>query len=411
MRTLTGMRRDSSRVQLCAAVIALSTATLDGAQAQWQDVIRNLRHPNADTRLEAVGRLGRANHAAALDPLIPLVRDPDDRVQVAAIDAELTFFLSDRISDRRILGVGGSKSRAQLAFEAGPLVRTATPAPSALIDVLTTAIRDENPRVQFDAVHALGFIAEGPLPADQLRALTDELDHYDPVIRAATARVIGRLRQREAGDRLLAALDDSSQTVRQFAVESLGLVREDRALPRLRDLIARAGNRSVDGLALAMARIGAPDDLAYFTQGLTARSAGVRRASAEGIGRIGATASLGAIEQLLAGERTPAVRLAGLFALHRLGRGQAREIAMLLADDERAAQARDYLFEIGRDAVPGVHEALKASVQSRPRADLIQVIGYLGGAEDIGTVQPLLADPDERVQRAAAAAVTRLKNR
>ena len=412
MRTLIGMRRDPRVVQLCAAIVscgALAATATVTAQPQWQDVIRNLRHPQAETRLDAVERLGRSNYIAAIDPLAPLVRDPDDRVQVAAIDAELTFFLSDRLSDRRILGVGGSKSRAQLAFEGGPLLRTAIAAPPSLLDVLTTAIRDENPRVRFDAIHALGFVAETPLPPEQLRALADELDHYDPVIRAATARVLGRLRQRDTGDRLLTALDDSSQTVRLFAVEALGFVREDRALPRVRDLIARAGNRNVDGLALALARIGAPDDLAYFKARLADRSAGIRRAAAEGIGLIGDQSSVGVMDQLATGDRVPAVRLAAAFALHRLGRSRSQEIAAMLADDERAVQAREYLFELGRDAVPGINEALKIAVLSRHRADLVQAIGYLGSSADLSAVEPLLRDPDERVQRAANAAVIRLK--
>jgi HEAT repeat protein len=397
-------------VQLCAAVISFGALTATAArQPQWQDVIRNLRHPDARTRLDAVERLGRANYVAAVEPLVPLIRDPDDRVQAAAIDAQLTFFLSDRISDRHIVGVGGSKSRAQLAFEGGPLLRTAGVTPPSLVDVLIAAMRDENPRVRFDAVHALGFIAEPPLPPDQLRALTEELDHYDPVIRAATARVLGRLRQREAGERLLGAVDDSSQAVRLFAVEALGLVREDRALPRVRDLIARAGNRNVDGLALALARIGAPDDLAYFKTHLTDRSAGVRRAAAEGIGRIGDRASVVAIDQLKTTDRVPAVRLAAAFALHRLGRVQSHEIAAMLADDERTAQAREYLFELGPDALPGIHEAFKVAVQSTHRADLVQAIGYLGSAANLPIVQTLLADPDERVQRAANAAVVRLR--
>jgi HEAT repeat protein len=270
-------------------------------------------------------------------------------------------------------------------------------------------MRDENARVRFDAVHALGFIAEPPLPPAQFQALADELDHYDPIIRAATARVLGRLRQRQAGERLLAALDDSSQTVRQFAVESLGLVREDRALPRLRDLIAKAGNRNVDGLALALARIAAPDDRAYFRAHLTDRSAGARRAAVEGVGRIGDRPSLETIDQLATTDRAPAVRVAATFARHRLGRTHTQDLAMMLAEPAQAAQARDYLFEIGREAVPGVHQALKASVESRHRADLVQVIGYLGGAEDLPIIQSLLSDTDERVQRAANAAVTRLR--
>ena len=78
MRTLIGMRRDRRVVPLCAVVVSCALTATAIAQPQWQDVIRNLRHPQAETRLDAVERLGRANYVAAVDPLAPLVRDPDD---------------------------------------------------------------------------------------------------------------------------------------------------------------------------------------------------------------------------------------------------------------------------------------------------------------------------------------------
>lgn len=401
------MRSHPSR-GLAVALAAVGVLAATG-QPQWQDVIRNLRHPEAGARLAAVERLGRANYAAAIEPLAPLLGDPDDRVQAAALEAELTFFLTDRLSDRRILGFGGTRSRAQQAFDAGPLLRSATPAPPALVEALIAAIRDENARVRFDAVHALGFIAETPLPAVTLAAIAAELDHYDPIIRAATARVLGRLGQREAGDRLMAALDDSSETVRTFAAEALGLVREDRARTRLRDLVARASGRSTDALILALARIGAPDDAPLFREQLTSRSAGARRAGAEGLGRIGDRASLDALEQLASADRGADVRLAAAFALHRLGQPQSHVIASMLARDELMTQARDYLLEIGGDALPGVVEALRVATDPRHRADLTQMIGYIGTADALAVVEPLLRDPNDRVARAATVATLRLK--
>src|SRR5436309_1560074 len=65
--------------------------------AQWQDVIRRLRHPDAKIRLAAVEQLGNAGYTAAAESVAPLIVDPDDRVQYAAIDAELTFFLIEPI--------------------------------------------------------------------------------------------------------------------------------------------------------------------------------------------------------------------------------------------------------------------------------------------------------------------------
>src|SRR6187399_2912878 len=53
----------------------------------WQDVVRNLRNPDAKVRLSAVEQLGSAGYTAAAEYVAPLVTDPDDRVQYAAIDA------------------------------------------------------------------------------------------------------------------------------------------------------------------------------------------------------------------------------------------------------------------------------------------------------------------------------------
>src|SRR5438552_1746645 len=130
-----------------------------GGQTQapaWQDVIRNLRHPDAKVRLAAVEQLGNAGYTVAAEAVAPLVMDPDNRVQYAAIDAELTFFLIEPIGGRRILSFNGStRSRAQEAFDAGPLVRVASDAPAIVIDNLIAAMRDDNPRIRFDAVHAV----------------------------------------------------------------------------------------------------------------------------------------------------------------------------------------------------------------------------------------------------------------
>lgn len=117
------MKRSLALVLL--GVCLLPVLAAGQTPAEWQDVIRNLRHPNPQTRLSAVEKLGAAGYVPAVEPVSALIADPDDRVQLAAIDAELTFFLSDRVSS--------GKSLAQQAFEAGPTFRTAGVAPAVLI--------------------------------------------------------------------------------------------------------------------------------------------------------------------------------------------------------------------------------------------------------------------------------------
>ncbi|MEO8070890.1 MAG: HEAT repeat domain-containing protein, partial [Acidobacteriota bacterium] len=379
------------------------------AQSQWQDVLRNLRNPNAEARLSAVQKLGEAGYEPAAEPISALLIDPDDRVQMAALDAELSFFLTERIGGMRVLGIGSSKSRAQEAFDRGPLVRVATPAPGVLIDRLITAMRDETPRIRFDAVHALGFIAEAPLPAVQARALAEELDHYDPLIRAATARVIGRLRAREGTDKLVIAMGDSSELVRYYAIESLGLVRDDRALPPLRDAVARGKGAASAAALLSLARIGSAYDRSLFRERLTDRNAGVRRAAAEGLGRLRDMESKETLERLLKADPSNDVRLAAAFGLQMLGETQSHVIASMMVLKAQSDQARDYLLGLGRDAAPGIEAVLKVATDAQHRADLLQTLGYVGSAEAVAVIEPFQKDKDERVRRAALNAVARLK--
>ena len=403
----------AARLAFVVATIGLVLTSPGGAQPDpFQDVIRNLRHPKPETRLDALDRLNRAAHAAAAEAVAPLVTDADDRVQLAAIDATLSFFLIDRVNPSRVvMGLGSSKSRAQEAFDSGPLLRGSGPAPVLLIDRLIAAMRDETPRVAFDAVHALGFIAERPLSPAQASALAAELDHYDPIMRAATARVLARLRVREGADKLVLATVDSNVLVRRFAVDALGWTGEARVVPQLRQLAAQARHPLRPEAFLALARLGSREDALQFRQLVTEREVLLRRAGVEGLGRLGDRESIDVVRRMLAADRSAEVRLAAAFALHKLGEPQSHIIASRLGVNDEATQACEYLLELGRDAVPGVAAALGVTTEVRHRAALIQVIGYLGDATDIGLVEPALKDRDARVVRAATHAITRLRRR
>jgi HEAT repeat protein len=378
--------------------------------ARWQDVIRNLRHPDAKVRLAAVEQLGSAGYSATAEYVAPLVTDSDNRVQFAAIDAELTFFLVESIGERHAIRMtGGSHSRAQEAFDAGPLVRVAGPAPLVLLDNLIAAMRDGNARIRFDAVHALGVIAESPIPPAQAKGLVDGLDHYDPVIRAATARVIGRLRIVDAGDKLIAGLNDASGLVRRYCADALGRIREERAIQSLTERAAfyRSDDTAAEML-LALARIGHASSLEVFRSRLNDANPQIRRAAAEGLGRLGDGQSLGALKTMMAADPSVPGRLAAAFAVGGFGESQSHVIAAALASPDTAPQARDYLIELGPAAIPGVESALGVATDGRFRADLVHVLGFTGTRDTVRLVEPFLKDKDGRVSRAAANAINRL---
>jgi len=351
--------------------LAQSTTTL---APEWQNAVRNLRHPDAKTRLAAVEQLGNAGYTPAAEYVAPLVTDPDNAVQFAAIDAELTFFLAESIGARGILSFAGSRSRAQEAFDAGPLVRTASPAPLVVLDNLTAAIRDENARIRFDAIHALGVLAEAPLPPTQSKALLAGLDHFDPVMRAATARVLGRLRVAEAGEPLIGALNDSNELVRRFATEALGLIHEQRAVQALTDRLAyyKKGEAAA-GTLLALAMIPNPSSRDLFRARLTDGDDGIRRAAAEGLGRLRDRESLAALKTVMTADRSPSVRLAAAFAVGLMDESQVLVLAQALGSPFVGAQARDYLLELGPPILPALQAALgnaKSAFQNTLRGAL-----------------------------------------
>ena len=396
---------------LAVAVVSLGALDLqDSGISQWQDVIRNLRNPDVKVRLEAVQRLGEAGYTAAAEYVAPLLTDPDDRVQAAALDAELTFFLIESIGGRRVLSfTGGSRSRAQEAFDAGPAVRTAMAVPVVLLDNLIAAIRDQNARIRFDAIHTLGVVGEAPLAPAQAKALVDGLDHYDAVMRAATARVIGRLGVTEAGDKLVAGLNDSNQVVRRYSAEALGLLKEERAVQALTDAAAfYRSNELASEMMLALGRIAHGSSRDLFRARLSDTNPVIRGAAAEGLGRLKDRDSLEALRTMSTKDSSQHARLAATFAIDRLGEPHAHVIAGALADSDLAAQARSYLIEIGQASVPGITAALGVATDGRFRAELVHLLGFVGTRDTIALIESYNTDRDERVSRAAHDARARL---
>src|SRR5687768_16065124 len=152
-------------------VFALSLATTPALaqQAQYQDVVRMLRHPDPEQRLRSVEMLREAAYPEAAEPIAALVIDPDDRVQLAAIETELTLFMvNDGTRKRFGFMTSRPKSLGLAAFEAGPAAVKPVPVPAVLVDNLLTALDDASDRVRFEAIHALGALAKAPLTVPQI---------------------------------------------------------------------------------------------------------------------------------------------------------------------------------------------------------------------------------------------------
>ena len=260
-------------------------------------------------------------------------------------------------------------------------------------------------------MHALGALAKAPLAVPQARRLIAALDHYDPIVRAASARVIARLQVKEAEDALIVAIGDSNQAVRQFAMYALGEIKSEKAITALKHQVENyRSNTQATWALLALAKIAHPSTADLFRQFIAAKDPGFRAASAEGLGRTGAADFVPQLEQRLQGERGPAVQLAYFFALQKLGRNYLEHIVKALADDDSAEQAIEYLIELG----PAVAKELTPFLAAREdnvRGRVAQILGLTGGADVLPALESARLDRNEAVARAIAAAIDRIKSR
>jgi HEAT repeat protein len=401
-------------------VLLSLAATVSAQQLRFDDVVRNLRNPDPKTRAAAVRLLRAAKYPEAIAPLAPLVLDPLDDIQLEAIDAELSFFLPDQdVKSKKMVAfvVEQRKSAiAAAAFDLGPLVVWPRVAPPELVSSLLQAVDDENPKVRLEAIYAVGVVATPPLTTlngEQAQRLLKALDHFDPAIRSAAGRVIGRLKLAGAGDALIKAVNDSQPDVRYSAMRALGAIHEARAVQALTEQFAfyRKGEGAWSALE-ALARIASPASVPLFKERVQDRDPYLRRAAIEGLGRVGDTASIETIERIVGTDDAAMVRIAAAFALQKLGRANyVGRIADLMASPKVVEQGEGYFVELG----PPVAAVLVPRLQEPDpdvRESMANVLGAIGGPDTVPALQAAAAkDPNSGSAAAAKRAIARIQTR
>ena len=131
-----------------------------------------------------------------------------------------------------------------------------------------------------------------------------------------------------------------------------------------------------------------PSSAAVFTERLTDRDPNLRRAAAEGLGRIGDTASVGTLETGAGTDPSAMVRAAMAFALQKMGRNYVPRLIEFLDDRKVALQVQEYLLELGapieKDLLPSLQEP-----DATIRAAVAEVLGAIGGDASLAALQKL----------------------
>ena len=269
--------------------------TVAAQQYTFEEVASGLKHQDPATRLRAIQILKDADYAEAAVPIAALLEDADDRVQLAAIDAERSLFTTRAVPRRKKIGfvVEVRRVAGGDAAAAGLLGLKPRAVPSQLLKGLAVALRDNNPRVRADAIALaalLGWTACLPEArvdrasdgacADMGNALVDNINSREPLLRRAAMQALGQLRYVNG----VQALSD------RFSYHQRGL-----------DAMA-----ALEGLA----GIGHPTSASVFEPLLASSNADMRRFAVEGLARVGNGEVLPTLQQMGQNERSNGVLLA-----------------------------------------------------------------------------------------------------
>ena len=426
-----------------------------------------LQSDNALIRLRAVEVIGRIQDPQDVPRLLPMLGDPDLRVVRATVFA-LGQIASDAASPTLVefakdapdaldpaiaeaLGkIGGEVAVGELqemlhAFQspvrsaaALGLARAADP---TAVNALFVAVHDGNPRVAQWSIYALEKVESERTAKTVIPFLTND----DAMIRAYAARTLGKQKEEDAVDALMARLSDGDLAVVINSANALGDITDDKkkkdvaealgsvlanhpshharkaaatAMGRNRhkngkDFLVQATLDRSAGVRIesykALASVVGEGATVYLTSGLNDSQPLVRTATIEAFGIAGDKNMLSFLIETASKDKDPVVRAA---AVRALGHFDEDEVAVELVErlsDEDWVVATEAVTSLGEldeeDAIPALIETYNAR-QGRIDVDIrLEILGVLTAMEAKDAAPLALAaleDGDPRVRRSAA---------
>jgi HEAT repeat protein len=390
-------------------VVSGFSRTVIAQQYTFEEVASGLKHRDVATRLRAIQILKDADYAEAAVPIAETLADSDDRVQLAAIDAERSLFTTRVVPRRKKIGfvvevrtVAGGDAAAM-----GQLALKARTVPEPLLTSLAVALRDSNPRVRAEAINLASLL--GPyVCAPEVRLKPDTTD----ISRPGSVRLEADRRScDEIGNALVDNINSREALLRRAAMQALGQLRYPNAVQALSDQLSYR-QKGLDGLAAleGLAGIGHPTSASVFEHSLTSGNADMRRLAVEGLARTGNREILPTLQQMGQGERSNDVLLALHYANVKLGAidSSLQQLVAALNDGSQRPLVLGYLLDLSSSMGPSIAESLKD-----PSVDVRRLIAdILGFSRDMRVIPALEAatkDSDPDVAAAARQAIERLK--
>ncbi len=370
---------------------------------------------------DASGPVRRAAIEALIDlggdqvrpPLAVATRDPLPDLQIMAVEGLVDTYVPDYVRTGRLAAVKSMTSslRSRLSNPTPVVVPAYVTVDGEVARAIGAVVREgRNPDARATAARALGVLRAG----QEREALLAGIRSRDPSVVIQSTVAFKKIGDPSVGDDLVFLLRDPERSVQEAACEALGQLRTVVAIPALIRVIQEAKRATTRAKALeALAKIPDKGGRDRFLQYLEHRDKMMRRAAAEGLGRIGDPADRARVSQRLSREKAGSARLALAFAAVRLGDSAPLEHLLRgLNSAVHRFEARALLEELARDAA--VREKLYSPLLSGTndqRQHLAHVMGVSGSEDSLPHLETLVDDSRPDVALAAIEAVRLLRAR
>jgi len=424
------------RIQFLILLLFLLTSALIAAEKlSTEALLQNLKSSDPGDREKAAKELGDRGEKLGMDALIAATSDPDQRVQMTVVRA-IANIPDPRQSSGMCQAVRNTEGKAQ-EEAIHLLTRLYIPtkdetALQELWDSLGSLFNPPHPviaepwiQVDDQAVDALIAVLDDRNSENRLEAAATlgilraerglpRLKYYlqspNEQMARTCVRSIGYIGNPDAGADLLPLLKHPDEKIALDAARVLGQFRYKPALQELQQFLDYRRDKDHMRVVLqAISRIGDPSSEPVMKQYVSADDKEMRQYAVEGFGRMGLIQYKDSLAKQFQREESKQMKLALCFSLFALGE-RAYIDTLVLSIEERGYrdQVREYFVELGDRAIPEFAPYLKSG-EKQTKLKIIRLLGDMHRLNGIPVLEPYLKDPDLEIVQAATDAIRELK--
>ncbi|HET8550777.1 MAG TPA: HEAT repeat domain-containing protein [Bryobacteraceae bacterium] len=369
---------------------------------------------SVEVRLEAVQAIAQIGTQYSLDPLVRATRDNDPGVQMRAVEGLVNFYLPGYTQGRfeRV----GNAIKGRFTDTNDQVIPPYVGVREDVIKTLGVLARGgSSMESRAAAARATGVLRGRAALPDLLEALRSK----DDTVLYETIVALQKINDPSVAPRVSVYVRDLNDRVQIAALETVGLLRYEVAIPDLEKVYKEPRTDRARRAALtSIAMMPEERNRGLFTAALADRDDMVRTAAAEGLGRLKQASDLDMLERAFNEERRMAPRLAFAFAVVKLGRTELTEFSPLqylvntLNSRSYHGTAEGYLSELARQAM--VHEQLCSVLPQATRDEKIGLARVLAASGDARTrphLEKLSRETDPQVAEEALRALRVLRVR